>query len=77
MQDTNLKPTIKIEWLSDDNDCEQCGYNYSYGARVWLEGAKFLELIPSASCFGGNHWDESDVYKEIFDKLGYRVEMEY
>ena len=77
MQDTNLKPTIKIEWLSDYSDCEQCGGNYADGAKVWLDGNEFLDLTPHASCFGGDHWDSHTVYEMIIKSLGYNVETGY
>lgn len=65
---------VKIEWLSDDNDCDTCGSNYADGARVTLNGEPLLELTPVASCFGGAHWDSADVYRLTLEKLGYQVE---
>ena len=72
-----MRPTIKIEWLSDYSDCEQCGGNYADGAKVWLNGNELLDLTPHASCFGGDDWDSDTVYNMIIKALGYSVETEY
>lgn len=64
---------IHIEWLHDDWDCETCGWSWAEGARVTLNGETFLELIPSAHCFGGDHWSNDAVYLEIMKKLGYTI----
>ena len=77
LQDTNLKPTIKIEWLSDYSDCEQCGGNYADGAIVYLNGDKFIDMAPAASCYGGQSWDDRDVFVAILEELGYSVEARY
>lgn len=69
------KKNIQIEWLSDYSDCETCGGSYSEGARV--TGAVELDLIPRASCFGGDHWSTDDVFRLIFEKLGYQLETTY
>jgi len=66
-------PTIKIEWLSDDHDCETCGSTYADGALVWLDGDLILELSPSAYCYDSTHYDEADVYRHILEKLGYEI----
>lgn len=69
-----MTDVVKIERLSDDNDCDTCGSNYADGARVTLNGEPLLELTPVASCFGGAHWDKADVYRLTLEKLGYQVE---
>lgn len=70
------RPKIKIEWLSDDYDCDTCGFSCSEGARVTLDGVVLLELIPLAHCFGGDDWDEREIFAKTLDKLGYDLEME-
>lgn len=65
---------IKIEWLLDSYDCEDCGYSSEEGARVYLDGEVFLELIPKAHCFGGRGWATDEVLTEIIKKLGYEIE---
>ena len=65
---------IYINWLFDDNDCEQCGGNYAGGARVELEGETILHLEPVASCYGSDKdWSSDRVYEMILEKLGYSV----
>ena len=79
LQDTNLRPTINIEWLSDYTDCDQagCSGGYSEGAIVTKDGKPFLSLIPAASCFGGDHWDRDEVFRLILNELGYDLTTEY
>lgn len=68
--------TIKIEWLTDSYDnCETCGSSWAEGARVFVDGALALDLEPSAHCFGGAHYDQSDVYERLLRHLGHTVEQ--
>jgi hypothetical protein len=64
---------IKIKWTSDEYDCETCGWAYAQGAVVTMNGTEILNLEPVAHCFGGDHWDRADVYREILLKLGYTI----
>lgn len=64
---------IKIKWLFDEYYCETCGRSQAEGAVVTMNGSEILNLEPLASCFGGDHWDTADVYREILLKLGYTV----
>jgi hypothetical protein len=71
---------IEIEWLSDSTDCDQpgCSGGYSTGALVKVDGQDYLELIPVAHCFGGDSWDQHDVYAILLSKLlGATVEQSY
>lgn len=68
-----MTDVLEIKWLSDDSDCDTCGSSYADGARVTLNGEPLLELTPVASCLGGAHWSEADVYRKIIEKLGYQV----
>lgn len=63
---------IKIEWLSDYSDCDQagCSGGYSEGAKVWFDDELVLDLQPVATCFGGDSWDNEEVFRLILDKLG-------
>jgi len=58
---------IEIEWLYDSTECDQagCSGGYSTGAIVRQDGTTILELIPAASCFGGDSWDREEVYKAL------------
>lgn len=66
---------INIEWLSDDSDCDTCGSNWAEGAKVTNAdtGELILHLQPAASCFGGDHWGDAEVYKLLLEKLGYNL----
>ena len=63
---------IKIEWLSEYSDCDQagCSGGYSEGAKVWFDDKLVLNLQPVAGCFGGDSWDNEEVFRLILDKLG-------
>ncbi len=67
---------IEIERLSDSSDCDQagCSGGYSTGAIVKFDDEVVIELIPVAACFGGDSWDEEEVYRQIFEKLGHKLE---
>jgi len=67
---------IKIEWLVDNfNDCGHagCSGGYAEGANVWFDNKLEIKLLPQAGCYGGDSWDESEVYKKILEKLGHEV----
>lgn len=66
-------PKLEIEFLHDDYDCDDCGYSYSEGCRVHLDGNLILELNPVAHCFGGIHYDTNEMYNLLLEKLGYEV----
>jgi len=66
--------TIKIQWLWDSTDCDTCGSSYADGAKVWLDDEIILELLPVASCYGGDNYDTSDVYLRVLKHLGYTIE---
>lgn len=73
VKETDVR-TIKIQWLSDEHDCETCGNSYAEGARVFIDN-EVLEFTPYASCFGGDSWYVEDIYKEIINYLGYEIEV--
>ena len=67
---------INIEWLSDQSDdCETCGVSWAEGAKVSFEDSEIadLEMIPSAHCFGGDHYNADEVFKAIIAHLGHEV----
>lgn len=66
---------ILIEILSDDHDCDTCGYTYAQGAKVTLDGKEFLMLEPVSACFGGDDYDYVHILTAILEKLGYQVEF--
>lgn len=68
---------IRIEWLSDENECDTCGLNWADGAHVYFDDELAIDLKPVASCFDSEHYDSDDVYKRILNKLGHSVEEAY
>jgi hypothetical protein len=68
---------IKIEWITDSVDCEQCGGNWADGARVHKDGDFWFELTPHAHCYDGDSYSERDVYAEMLKRLGFVIEDEY
>lgn len=67
---------IKIEWLTDSNECETCGGGYAEGAKVWIDDALALDLTPHADCFGSDHdWSERDVLQRLLEHLGHTLEI--
>jgi hypothetical protein len=67
---------IRIEWHTDEHDCENCGSSYAEGAVIHIEGREPIEMLPSAHCFDGTSYSEADVYTRIIEELGYRVAHE-
>ena len=65
---------IKIKWLYDDYDCDQCGGASAEGALVTFEDGRKLHLDPVAHCCGGQSWSTEDVYAEILKELGIELE---
>lgn len=65
---------IKIKWLYDDYDCDQCGGASAEGALVEFGDGRSLHLKPVAHCFGGQSWTESEVYEMILKELEYELE---
>lgn len=68
---------VRIDWLMDSSDCETCGGGYAEGARVWVDGMLTLELLPVATCFGGESWDQTEVFREVLKVFGYTLVSTY
>ena len=64
---------LEIETLTDECECEICGYHWAEGAIVKLDGNVFLEAIPSADCCGCSSWSSSGILVMVLHKLGYKV----
>jgi hypothetical protein len=67
---------IKITWLEDTSECEDCGSSWSSGAEVLLDDKPFLHLPASAHCYNGTNYEREDVYKLIIETLGYTIVQE-
>lgn len=66
---------IKIEWLQDSGECEDCGPSYAEGARVFVDGALALDLRPVARCYDGLAWSREEVFAALLERLGHRLEI--
>lgn len=70
--------TLKIVWLEDSYDCDDCGPSSANGARVYkVEGEEvtlLLELIPAAPCYEGVTYEPEQVLRMVLSKLGYALE---
>lgn len=64
---------ISIEWLTDYHNCETCGSNYAEGAVVSIDGSVAIEMRPVAHCFGGDNFEQSEVFDRILRHLGHTV----
>lgn len=64
---------IKIERLTDKYSCDTCGPSWAEGARVYIDGAVALELTPHAHCYGGDDYQDADIFVKILEHLGYTV----
>ena len=69
--------SIRIEWLFDNNECEQCGGSYAEGARVWLDDELILNLQPTASCYDSEwDWEKIEVFRLLLEKLGHTIRID-
>ena len=68
---------IKIEWLRDEYEYEDCGVSYAEGANVFIDGNPVLDLTPAAHCYNGQSFDQADVLTKILEHLGHTVEAYY
>tara|TARA_R100000951_G_scaffold72516_2_gene61145 strand:+ start:2162 stop:2398 length:237 start_codon:yes stop_codon:yes gene_type:complete len=68
---------IKITWIEDEYDCDDCGTSYASGAIVDIDDKPLLVLRPSAHCFADTHYTEGEVYKKILEKLKFTVNEEH
>ena len=68
---------MQIEWLSDEHECDTCGFNYAEGARVTVieypEPRLMFELKPVASCYDGDSWSRDQVYLGILEAMGHEI----
>lgn len=65
---------IKIHWISDEHDCETCGWSCAYGAKVYIDGKLELDLEPVAHCYDSTNYSHEKVYQHILMHLGHTIE---
>ena len=68
---------IKIEWLTDEHDCEDCGTSYVEGAMVYFDGVPCIDLAPSAHCYDATNYSTYEVLTKIIERLGHTIEDVY
>ena len=66
---------IKIERMSDWNDCEQCGGGSEDGGRVIIDDVVVYEHIPVAGCFGNKDVSEMQLISIALKHLGHDFEV--
>lgn len=64
---------IRIEKITDEYECDDCGPSWAEGAKVYFDGALAFELTPVAHCYDGEHHNEDDIYKRVIEHLGHSV----
>ncbi len=67
---------IKIERLTDHNECETCGGGYDDGGRIWVDGELVWEKIPLGSCYDGEYLEDSFYFIEALKHLSVEVEFD-
>lgn len=67
---------IRIERVSDIHECEVCGDTWAEGAVVYIDDQVTLDLVPSAYCYDGTNYDDSEILIKILEYLGHTVEFE-
>ena len=68
---------IKIEFCEDVHECETCGCAYASGAKARFDDELVLNLEPVAYCYGSKTWEESEVFEQVLNKLGHKLEICY
>lgn len=74
--DNGVLKVIDIEPLSDEWDCETCGWDHADGAKVKLDGVEILHLEPIAHCFNGVSYSTDEIYNEIISHLNLPIIIE-
>lgn len=65
---------IKIKWLTDEHDCETCGYSSAGGAIVNIGDDVTIVMQPFAHCYDGVNYYAEEVFERILFELGYVLE---
>lgn len=64
---------IRIAKITDSCECDDCGFSYADGARIYIDDELCAELIPAAACFDGVDFDDDEVYREVLKALDLNV----
>ena len=68
---------LDIRWLSDERECECCGFSEAQGAVVELDGVELLRLSPSAHCPDPVSYTEAFVYLSILNAMDFTVKERF
>ena len=68
---------IKIEWLSDEHNCDICGFTTANGAVITIDDVEAFRLEPQAHCYDSVDYPEEYVFMLIIKHLGHDVEINY
>jgi hypothetical protein len=68
---------VRIERLTDvSSPCETCGTSWAEGYIVFVDGQEVICKEPIASCYGGQHFSEEDLLKDILGHFGHELEVD-
>lgn len=66
---------IKIVRSYDDSDCDTCGSSYAEGFEVTVDGEPFGDYAPVAHCYGGSDYSIEQVFVDLLEHFGHKVEI--
>lgn len=67
---------IRIETMTDEHECEDCGTSYAEGGRVYIDDELVLERIPSAYCYDAPSFSETDLLLMALKSAGHEVTVD-
>lgn len=57
--------------------CPECGYYTGDGVEVYLDSELIYEVKAWVTCYDGSEVNETEMWTEVFNKLGVEYEEEY
>lgn len=66
---------IKIDWITDEYECETCGWSLACGAIVTFEDGSVIDMKPNARCVDCVDYSPDEVYTAILKKFGHEIEQ--
>ena len=63
-----------IEFLSDDMDCETCGWSSATGYIIYKNGEEVVNKTPTAHCYDSESYDHENALLDILEHAGIKVE---
>ena len=68
---------IQIEFCEDVHECDTCGNSWATGAKIFFNDELVLNLEPVAYCYGSKTWEEHEIFEQVLNKLGHKLEICY